>query len=129
MAECRLAQLRRSAQAHQGLSGRSAEAAREAFGEVLVGRKVYDVLGLDDLTGDVVYAAQRIGQAELDAPLSGPEQSTEQLRRFLQALAASLLDHVDELPVDVRQELLGVVPLLWVHRRERIQKPFVLPGG
>ena len=38
------------------------------------------VLGLDHFAGDVVDAAERIREAQLDAPLTGPDQPTEELR-------------------------------------------------
>ena len=46
-----------------------AEALGEALGDVLARREVDDLLGLDHLARDVVDAAERVGESELDALL------------------------------------------------------------
>src|SRR5437899_1948317 len=51
---------------------RGAEAFRERFEVVLLHREVHDLLRLDDLAGDVLGAAERVGEAHLDAALAIP---------------------------------------------------------
>jgi LPS sulfotransferase NodH len=51
------------------------------------------------------------------------------LGRFLQAIAATLAHHADELPVHVFQQLLRMPLLLFVHRQERVEEALVLARG
>src|SRR4051812_13584103 len=78
---------------------RRAEALRHLLGEALLYRVVDDLLGLDDIARHRVQGAEAVGEPELDALLAGPEEAAEHVGCFLQALAASLAHHVDELPV------------------------------
>jgi hypothetical protein len=69
-----------------------------------------------------------VGEAEFDALGAGPHEAAEQFGRFLQALAAALAHHVDELLVDVVEQQLRVLLVLGVLRREGIEEALVLAG-
>ena len=49
--------------------------------------------------------------------------------RFLQALAASLAHHLDELLVDLVEHLLRMLPLRWILGHERVEEVLVLARG
>src|SRR5215218_1806633 len=97
--------LKRSAQGHrigerrthQRIGHCRSEAARDAFGDAFALSEVDDVFGLDDLSRDVVDAAEGVGESELDAAGADPQQAGEEVRRFLQPLAPALPHDADEL--------------------------------
>jgi 16S rRNA C1402 (ribose-2'-O) methylase RsmI len=57
----------RRSRAQQRLGARAPETTREALGDILLRSEVDHLLGLDHVAGDVLDAAQAIGQTELDA--------------------------------------------------------------
>src|SRR5579862_1617679 len=101
-----LAQLRQPARgglggrATEGSAERRAHAARERFEEGVFGGVVDQLLGLDHVARHGFGAAVRVGQAQLDALFAGPDEPREELGGFLQALAAAVAHHLDELLVD-----------------------------
>jgi len=104
--------MRRNGLAHQSFGGRGPEATGETFGQVLAGREIHDIFGLDHIPRHGFDAADPIGQTEFDAPLTGPDQPAKQLWSLLQTLATPLLDHVDELVVDLREHFFRELLLL-----------------
>src|SRR5262249_21334662 len=116
--------LREDLREHAG--HRRAETPREALGDVLLLGEVEDGLGLDARARDVVDAAEAVRESELDALVAGPQKAREDVGRLLQALAAALADHVDELLVDVVQHRERVALLLLVDRSERVEERLVL---
>src|SRR5258706_6787422 len=117
----------------RGAPERLAEARAEALGEllevVLLLSVVDHALGLDHLARDEFEIAERIGEAELHALLSGPHQSRKRLRCFLQPLPAPLAHDADELLVDLADHLLRVLAVRRVLGHERIEEVLVLAGG
>src|SRR5258708_4469910 len=130
-----LAQLHRLA--HGGLCERAPQRAREARAdalrelveEVLARREVDDALGFDDLARDVVEAAERIGEPQLDAALAGPDEPGEGLRRLLEARSPALAHDLDELLLDLADHLLRVLAVLGVLGQERVEEILVLARG
>src|SRR5258706_2144396 len=115
---------------HRRAPQRRAQLRAEALGKLLehvvLGRVVDHLLGLDHLARDVLEAAQPVGEAQLHALLPGPDEPGEHLGRLLQALAAPLAHHGDELPVDLVQHLLGMLPVRRLLRKEGIEEVLVV---
>ena len=98
------------------------EALGESFGDVFLDRIIEDVLGLDELAGDGIDGAEIIGQAQLHALRTRPDQARERFRGFPQAVSPALAHGADELFVDLPEKRLGVLFLLGVPGRIRIEE-------
>src|SRR6476620_10829666 len=122
--------------ARRGIERRAAERGAEAraqplrqlLEDVLPGREIDHLLGLDDVASHVVEAAQAVGEPQLDALLAGPDAAGEHVGRLLQPRAAALAHHLDELLVDLAQHLLRVLHVRRVLGREGIEEILVLAG-
>src|SRR5690606_17284412 len=72
---------------------------------------------------------QAVNQAQLQGLLTGPDQSTEQIRMLLQPITPPLAHLVDELTVGGIQYRLPELPLILALGLEGIEEGLVLTGG
>src|SRR3989338_8739643 len=101
-----------------------AEAFRQPIRETFPHGEVHNFFDIDDIACHRFNAAVVIHQSHFHAALAVPHQAAEGVRRFLEALAAPLLYHVDELLMDFGEHLFGVFMLRRVGCRERIDESF-----
>src|SRR5690606_10172514 len=86
-------------------------------------------LPADQAPGYCRGTGQAVNQAQLQGLLTGPDQSTEQIRMLLQPITPPLAHLVDELTVGGIQYRLPELPLILALGLEGIEEGLVLTGG